>query len=309
MFAGVDSGEDGDVDLEGPEMDMLMKVTQSDLYKLAFNRDGWEYGFQQPHWSKVKKLADAIAKNLEFDSNWVKDEAKSARILTFYIPIALWLEQQVRTGKKVDPVTGEYASSLENAVCVGLSIPQGGGKTTISSCLETALLELDIKTGVVSYDDFYLTYEDQQKVAKENPDNRFLQGRGTAGTHDMELGAQTIDMMIKDEEINIPRYDKSAYKGKGDRAKPEDWMKMKGSLDLVIVEGWMLGFQPVDQSSEVIQKEPGMEKVNELLAEYSMWEQKFDAAILVTVEDSKIVFDWREQAEKVRRDAGEGAMT
>jgi pantothenate kinase-related protein Tda10 len=40
--------------------------------------------------------------------------------------------------------------------------------------LETALLELGIKSGVVSYDDFYLTYEDQQKVAKENPKNRFL---------------------------------------------------------------------------------------------------------------------------------------
>ena len=40
-----------------------------------------------------------------------------------------------------------------------------------------------------------------------------------------------------------------------------------------------------------------------------MWEEKFDAAILVSVEDSKVVFDWREQAEKVRRDAGEGAMS
>ena len=46
MFAGVDEYGDEEVDLDGPEMDMLMKVTQSDLYKLAFNRDGWEYGFQ-----------------------------------------------------------------------------------------------------------------------------------------------------------------------------------------------------------------------------------------------------------------------
>jgi pantothenate kinase-related protein Tda10 len=46
------------------------------------------------------------------------------------------------------------------AVCIGLSIPQGGGKTTISGCLESALLYLGIKTGVVSYDDFYLTNKD-----------------------------------------------------------------------------------------------------------------------------------------------------
>ena len=52
-----------------------------------------------------------------------------------------------------------------------------------------------------------------------------------------------------------------------------------------------------------------MDKINELLKNYSMWEEKFDAAILVSVEDSKIVFDWREQPEKKRRDAGEGAMS
>jgi D-glycerate 3-kinase len=122
------------------------------------------------------KLANAIAKHLEFDSNWINDESKSARILTFYIPVALWLYQQVQIGKKVElcNLTGEYVSSLENAVCVGLSIPQGGGKTTISECLEVALLELGIKAGVVSYDDFYLTYEDQKKVAEKYSDNRFL---------------------------------------------------------------------------------------------------------------------------------------
>ena len=37
-----------------------------------------------------------------------------------------------------------------------------------------------------------------------------------------------------------------------------------------------------------------MDKINEILEQYSMWEEKFDAAILVSVEDSKVVFDWRE---------------
>tara|TARA_B110000285_G_scaffold186629_1_gene212068 strand:+ start:268 stop:417 length:150 start_codon:yes stop_codon:yes gene_type:complete len=49
-------------------------------------------------------------------------------------------------------------------------------------------------------------------------------------------------MMVKGKDIEIPRYDKSANEGKGDRAKKEDWIKMEGPLDLVIVEGWMLGF-------------------------------------------------------------------
>ena len=52
-----------------------------------------------------------------------------------------------------------------------------------------------------------------------------------------------------------------------------------------------------------------MDIVNKYLEEYSMWEEKLDAAILVSVEDSEIVFNWIEQAEKKRRDAGEGAMS
>ena len=39
--------------------------------------------------------------------------------------------------------------------CVGLSIPQGGGKTTVAGCLQACLKQH--KIAVVSYDDFYLT--------------------------------------------------------------------------------------------------------------------------------------------------------
>lgn len=49
-------------------------------------------------------------------------------------------------------------------------------------------------------------------------------------------------MSQSQDEILIPRYDKSAYGGKGDRAPKDQWQKVQGPLDLVIVEGWMLGF-------------------------------------------------------------------
>jgi len=69
-----------------------------------------------------------------------------------------------------------------------LSIPQGGGKTTICECLEVALPTIGIKVGVVSYDDFYLTNAEQRLVTSKAKKNVFLQGRGVAGTHDLELG-------------------------------------------------------------------------------------------------------------------------
>lgn len=44
----------------------------------------------------------------------------------------------------------------------------------------------------------------------------------------------------------LPRsYDKSAYSGKGDRADPATWPRAAGPLDVVLFEGWMLGFAPV----------------------------------------------------------------
>lgn len=69
-------------------MDMLMRVIKSELYQLAF-----PFQRKLPHCMTIAKLAGAIAKNLEFDSDWLQDDVKSARILTFYIPVALWLDQ------------------------------------------------------------------------------------------------------------------------------------------------------------------------------------------------------------------------
>ena len=52
-----------------------------------------------------------------------------------------------------------------------------------------------------------------------------------------------------------------------------------------------------------------MAKVNELLAQYVLWEDRIDAAIIISAADNNYVYQWREQAEKMRRDNGEGAMT
>ena len=52
-----------------------------------------------------------------------------------------------------------------------------------------------------------------------------------------------------------------------------------------------------------------MHEVNDALKKYKEWDEKLDAAIIVSVPDSKIVFEWREQAEKALRKRGEGAMS
>lgn len=127
----------------------------------------------------------------------------------------------------------------------------------MSNCLESALFKgLGIKTAVISYDDLYLTNEDQQKVTNANPSNKFLAGRGVAGTHDMQLGSDKLHEMIYDsahsKSISVPQYDKTAFSGKGDRFPEDKWKQIEGKIDLVIVEGWMLGYRQVDESKSAL---------------------------------------------------------
>ena len=67
-------------------------------------------------------------------------------------------------------------------------------------------------------------------------------------------------------------YDKSAYHGVGDRAAVAKWRSIQWPLDLVILEGWMLGYTPVHPHHETIKQNPGMLAVNEALLNYSVWD-------------------------------------
>ena len=44
----------------------------------------------------------------------------------------------------------------------------------------------------------------------------------------------------------IPSFDKSLFRGEGDRAPPSRSTVVHAPVDVVLLEGWMLGFQPLD---------------------------------------------------------------
>lgn len=64
---------------------------------------------------------------------------------------------------------------------IGLNGVQGAGKTTLVSALSSALEDRGVPTLVCSIDDFYLTHEDQQALARSHPDNALVQHRGEPG--------------------------------------------------------------------------------------------------------------------------------
>lgn len=82
-----------------------------------------------------------------------------------------------------------------------------------------------------------------------NEGNRLVELRSNAGTHDVEFGLKAIADLkaCRDPEhtASIPRYDKSAHEGKGTRSDPSTWPHVHGPVDVILFEGWMLGFEPV----------------------------------------------------------------
>ena len=70
----------------------------------------------------------------------------------------------------------------------------------------------------MSLDDYYLTGVEQELLAKQHAHNPLLQYRGNAGTHDINLIMSTLEKLsMKDQQVLIPRYDKSLRNGRGDR--------------------------------------------------------------------------------------------
>jgi len=190
---------------------------------------------------------------------------------------------------------------------LGIQGPQGCGKSTVAAALVEAVAGAGARAVSVSIDDFYLTHDEQRALAARHPGNPYLLYRGYPGTHDVALGARVIEELasLRDgAEILVPTYDKSAHAGRGDRAPTSGWRRVGGAVDLLIVEGWMLGFCPVDDAAIEAQ----LRAPNGYLAAYSAWTRKLDAFVHLDVESLETIVRWRVDSERARRERGETAL-
>ncbi|KAK6003387.1 hypothetical protein QM012_009158 [Aureobasidium pullulans] len=213
---------------------------------------------------------------------------------------------------------------------LGLTGLQGSGKSTWANGIVRRLRETHALNAItISLDDLYKTHDDLLLVRKQNPHNRLLRTRGQPGTHDVQLARSFFDKiraLKKDEEICIPSFDKSRYAGEGDRAPIHTWTRVTGPVDVVVFEGWCLGFSPLSslqlkekhQHAQEIQSEQEadtqrststlgdhpichLELVNKSLCNYSeafSGPQHFDALIHIDTNDLKNVYEWRWQQEQ-----------
>lgn len=217
---------------------------------------------------------------------------RAERIHWLTVPVALWLRRQVELAAR-------------RPLLAGLSAPQGSGKTTLCQLLVPLLETMSVRAVALSIDDFYLRREEQLALAAANPGNRYLEHRGYPGTHDLELGVRTLVSLSLHQRgegpHELPIYDKSAHGGRGDRSSQV--RRVHGPFDLVLLEGWMLGFTPTPTT------DPALEVINQKLAGYDAWYRHLDVMISLRAKNPDSVLRWRAEAEARARAGGKPALT
>lgn len=249
----------------------------------------WQHNIKEStdksRWNKLESLLDE-----RIDSSIKSKEL----VNNFYLPLYFYLFEQKK-------------SSAHRTFVIGINAPQGSGKTTLTSCLVNIFEIEGINAISLSIDDFYLDRESQINLAKSNPSIDVLRQRGYPGTHDIQLGVDTLSSLKNPgnkTSIDLPRYDKSRHQGQGDRIEKQKWPRVSLPVDVVLLEGWMLGFQPVNELNN-----PQMKVVNSYLEEYKKWHQFLDCFLYIYPEDPEFVINWRCEAEERMKASGLPGMS
>lgn len=207
-------------------------------------------------------------------------------------------------------------SIKDQPLIIFISGPQGSGKSYNGNKINEYLNEKygsDKNIAYCSIDDFYLTHEDQQALAQQYKENKLLQGRGLPGTHDLTLLNECLSSILLGSgdhtSVKLPRYDKSQYSGEGDRS--EQFQEVKLPVDIFIVEGWFLGYQPMLQTADTDLIEGDMADINAKLFMYSdlLWRNPeiHSLGIVFSTDDINNVYSWRtEQEHETKKLKGDG---
>ncbi|KAI8637658.1 P-loop containing nucleoside triphosphate hydrolase protein [Parasitella parasitica] len=190
---------------------------------------------------------------------------------------------------------------------VGVSGCQGSGKTTLCDTLAHLLKEAPHNLRVISFslDDVYLTHDDQVKLSGKYANNPLYQQRGQAGSHDLSLACQTLHSLLstqtQGESVPIPAYDKSLHCGQGDRLDKSKWKYPVAPFDIILFEGWMLGFKALPESNVKQHVNLKFDQVKVMNMELKKYEDElypfFDIFIHLSPCELGQVYQWRLQQE------------
>ena len=184
---------------------------------------------------------------------------------------------------------------------IGLSGPQGAGKTTALNALYKKSTKRIATLGI---DDFYLTKAERIDLAKAV--SPLYKTRGPAGTHDIKLIEKTLESLVSakpNTRTPLISFDKVS----DDRTAENDWPIFEGKPDVIILEGWLVGaiapddFSDSEPINDIERSDEGSVwrryQKNQLDSSYSKLWDSFDAYIHIKGPGFGTVFDWRKQQE------------
>ena len=205
-----------------------------------------------------------------------------------------------------------------DALRVAISGLQGSGKSTLARQVQEKLVQRGMATTRFSLDDFYLTYTERLRLAREV--HPLLATRGVPGTHDFQWLADTLDQLSSasaQRPVMIPRFDKQG----DDRAAPSEWQTVTAPPDVILFEGWCVGV-PAQTDAALVEPANALERdedsngvwrrwVNSVLQEHyeTIW-HSLDTLIVLQAPSFEVVEHWRGEAERKRCKQGDaGAMS
>ncbi len=215
----------------------------------------------------------------------------------FWLPFSLQLHQKQQ--------------KLGRPLVQGVLGGQGTGKTTLGEVVQLILSHLGCRCVSISLDDLYKTYAQRQQLQEVDPR---LIWRGPPGTHDIQLGINVLEQLRRgDQGVAIPRFDKSAYGGAGEREDSE----VIASADVILFEGWFVGLRTVneavfDDASPFLNTPEDVQfarDMNRQLEDYlPLWE-KLDSLLVMLPQDYRWSLQWRQEAEAKMRAQGRSGMS
>lgn len=217
---------------------------------------------------------------------------------SYYLPLACWLAQQRRP---------------QETLVVGICGGQGSGKSTLTAFLQLVWNHLELSCAGFSLDDIYLTRDERRQLAAEV--HPLLATRGVPGTHDVQLGLDTIDQLCGGRGgrvVPIPQFDKSI----DDRAPQSQWPRQPAPVDILLFEGWCVGAEPWQGSDAPINMLERQEDrdgrwrnyINsQLRGPYRDLFERLDLLLMLKVPNMECVLEWRRlQEQKLRARTGGG---
>lgn len=213
--------------------------------------------------------------------------------------------QQFKPKTTHDSNIGDRHHIVGDRHLIGISGGQGAGKSTLAKCVVAACEQVGKRAMSLSLDDFYRTRVERAELAqKVHP---LLAIRGVPGTHDVALCIRTVNELLSDVALRVPRFDK----GRDDRYPLDEWDTVRGPFDVVILEGWCVGApeQPQDRLNVPCNELESIKDpqqiwrsfVNDQLrSEYQDLWRLIDDLIFLAVPNLAAVKRWRGQQEMQR---------